>query len=149
VFKEYEEKIQMRKGLLEFLNFLNENKIRKFVATTARLSTVKILFDKYNLWQEFDIILTAEDIQNSKPDPEIYNKIFEKLNQNSNYEKIEKIDCLVIEDARSGVESAINAEIEVVAIPNEHTFNKDEDLSIANYICESFKDEKLREIVLK
>jgi HAD superfamily hydrolase (TIGR01509 family) len=149
VFKEYEEKVQMRKGLLEFLNFLNENKIRKFVATTARLSTVKILFDKYNLWQEFDIILTAEDIQNSKPDPEIYNKIFEKLNQNSNFSKIEKKDCLAIEDARSGVESAINAEIEVVAIPNEHAFNKDEDLSISNYVMESFEDEKLREIILK
>ena len=149
VFKEYEEQVQMRKGLLEFLNFLNENKIRKFVATTARLSTVKILFDKYNLWQEFDIILTAEDIQNSKPDPEIYNKIFEKINQNSNYSQIEKIDCLAIEDARSGVESAINAEIEVVAIPNYYAFNKDEDLSIANFICESFEEEKLREIVLK
>jgi len=149
VFKEYEEKVQMRKGLLEFINFLNENKIRKFVATTARLSTVKILFDKYNLWGEFDIILTAEDIEKSKPDPEIYNKIFEKLNQNSNHSQIEKIDCLAIEDARSGVESAINAGIEVVAIPNEHAFNKDEDLSIADYICKSFEDEKLRENILK
>ncbi|MEI6352582.1 MAG: HAD family phosphatase [Candidatus Nomurabacteria bacterium] len=149
VFKEYEEKVEMRKGLRDFLNFLNEKRIRKFVATTARPSTVKILFDKYNLWQEFDIILTAEDIQNSKPDPEIYNKIFEKLNQNSNFSQIKKIDCLSIEDSRVGVESAINANIEVVAIPNEYTFNKEEDLSIANYICESFEDEKLREIVLK
>jgi HAD superfamily hydrolase (TIGR01509 family) len=153
VFKEYEEKVPMRKGLLEFLNFLNENNIRKFVATTARLSTVKILFDKYNLWQEFDIILTAEDIQNSKPNPEIYNKIFEKLNHQknnlSNFSKIERKDCLAIEDARSGVESAINAGIEVVAIPNDHAFNKDEDLSIANYTYESFEDRKLREIILK
>ena len=149
VFKEYQEKVQMRKGLLEFLNFLNQNQIRKFVATTARLSTLKILFDKYNLWGEFDIILTAEDIQNSKPNPEIYNKIFEKLNQNSNFSKIEKKDCLAIEDARSGIESSINAGIEVVAIPNENAFNKEEDLSIANYICESFEDEKLREIILK
>lgn len=149
VFKEYEEKAQMRKDLREFLDFLNQKNIRKFVATTARLSTVKILFDKYNLWGEFDIILTAEDIQNSKPDPEIYNKIFEKLNQNSNFSKIEKKDCLAIEDARSGVESAINAGIEVIAIPNENAFNKDEDLSIANYICESFEDQKLREIILK
>lgn len=148
VFKEYEEKVQMRKGLREFLDFLNQNKIRKFIATTARLSTVKILFDKYNLWGEFDIILTAEDIKNSKPNPEIYNKIFEKLNQNSNFSQIEKIDCLAIEDAKSGIESAINAGIEVVAIPNEHAFNKDEDLSIANYIYESFEDEKLREVIL-
>lgn len=149
VFKEYEEQVPMRKGLLKFLNFLNENKIRKFVATTARLSTVKILFDKYNLWGEFDIILTAEDIESSKPDPEIYNKIFEKLNQNSNYSQIEKINCLAIEDSKVGVESAINANIQVVAIPNEHAFNKDEDLSIANYIIKSFEDEKLKEIVLK
>lgn len=149
VFKEYEEKVQMRKDLREFLDFLNQKSIRKFVATTARLSTVKILFDKYNLWGEFDIILTSEDIQNSKPDPEIYNKIFEKLNQNSNFSKIEKKDCLAIEDARSGIESAINAGIEVLAIPNENAFNKEEDLSIANYICENFKDEKLKEIVLK
>jgi HAD superfamily hydrolase (TIGR01509 family) len=149
VFREYENKVKMTKGAREFLDFLNENKIRKFVATTARLNTVKILFDKYNLWHEFDIILTVENIEKSKPDPEIYNKIFEKLNQNPNEFMIQKSDCLAIEDSFAGVKSAKAAGIPVVAIPNEHAFNNDEDLSIANYICESFEDEKLREVVLK
>lgn len=149
VFKEYEEKVETRKGLLEFINFLNENQIRKAVATTARNKTIKILFEKYDLWKEFEVIVNGDDIEKSKPDPEIYEKVFAKLNENSNFEKIEKRDCLAIEDARSGVESAINAGIEVVAIPNDHAFNKDEDLSIANYIIESFEDEKLREVILK
>lgn len=149
VFNEYENKVEMREGLRDFLNFLNENKIRKAVATTARQKTIKILFDKYDLWKEFEIIMSAEDIEKSKPDPEIYEKVFNRLNDNSDFEKLEKKDCLAIEDARNGILSAINAEIEVVCIPNKDAFNKDEDISMANYICESFEDEKLREIVLK
>lgn len=149
VFNEYEEKVQMIKGVREFLDFLNENNIRKAVATTARNKTIKTLFDKYDLWKEFEIIVSGDDIEKSKPDPEIYEKVFAKLNQNNNFEKLEKSDCLAIEDSRVGVESAKNAGIEVVCIPNVEAFNKDEDVSIANYICESFEDEKLREIVLK
>ena len=46
VFNEYENKVEMTKGVKEFLDFLNENKIRKAVATTARNKTIKILFRK-------------------------------------------------------------------------------------------------------
>ncbi len=149
VFQEYKEKVELRKGVREFLDFLNEKEIRKFIATTARLNTVTILFDKYDLWKEFDIILTAENIEKSKPDPEIYNKIFEKLNQNPNLSMIQKSDCLAIEDNRVGIESAKAAGIPVIVIPNEYSFNKDEDLSIADFLIESFESEELREIVLK
>ena len=149
VFDEYENKVQMTKGAKEFLNFLNENKIRKAVATTARNKTIKILFDKYDLWKEFEIIVCGDDIEKSKPDPEIYEKVFNKLNENHNFEKLEKIDCLATEDAKSGIESAKNAGIEVVCIPNVEAFNKDKDLSIADYIFESFESGELREVVLK
>lgn len=149
VFNEYENKVEMNKGVREFLDFLNQNNIRKALATTARNKTIKILFDKYDLWKEFEIIISGDDIEKGKPDPEIYEKVFEKLNENDNFEKIEKIDCLAIEDAKNGIESAINANIEVIAIPNKFSLNKEEDLSIANYICESFEDKKLKEIVLK
>lgn len=149
VFNEYEEKVQMTKGVRDFLDFLNENKIRKAIATTARNKTIKILFDKYDLWKEFEVIVSGDDIEKSKPDPEIYEKVFIKLNQNNNFEKLEKIDCLAIEDAKSGIESAKNAGIEIVCIPNMEAFNKDEDLSIADFVVESFESEELREAVLK
>jgi HAD superfamily hydrolase (TIGR01509 family) len=149
VFQEYEEKVKIRKGLREFLDFLNINNIRKALATTAREKTIKILFNKYDLWKEFELIVSGENIEKGKPDPEIYEKVFAKLNENDNFEKLEKEDCIAIEDAKSGIESAINAGIQVVAIPNEQAFNKDEDLSVANYLIESFEDQKLKEIVLK
>lgn len=145
VFEEYENKVSMREGVREFLDFLNENKIRKALATTARQKTIKILFDKYDLWKEFEVIVSGEDVEKSKPDPEVYEKAFNGLNE---IEKLEKEDTLAIEDSRVGVESAKNAGIKVVAIPNKNSFNKEEDFSIADYTIDSFEDEKLKEIVL-
>lgn len=149
VFQEYENKVNFRDGVQEFLDFLNQNKIRKALATTARNKTVKILFDKYDLWKEFEVIITFEDIEKSKPDPEIYEKVFQKLNENNNFEKIKKEDCLVIEDSLAGVESALSANLEVIAIPNRFAMNKEEDLSTATYILKSFNDKKLKEIILE
>ena len=97
------------------------------------------------MWKEFEIIISAEDIQKSKPDPEVYEKAFNGLNE---IEKLEKEDSLAIEDSLVGVESAQNAGIKVIAIPNKNSFNKEEDFSIADYTINSFEDEKLKEIVL-
>ncbi len=98
------------------------------------------------MWKEFEIIISAEDIQKSKPDPEVYEKAFNGLNE---IEKLEKEDSLAIEDSLVGVESAQNAGIKVIAIPNKNSFNKEEDLSIADYIFESFNSKELKDTLLK
>ena len=154
VFENYKERVEMREGVKTFLDFLRENKIKMALATTARMSTVKIIFDKFDLGKNFEVIVTAEDIKNSKPDPEIYNLAFQRLNESiniinqNNLELLNKKDCLAIEDAESGVRSALAAGIEVIAIPDY--LNTDKDFSFATYQVKSFEDlENLKNIISK
>jgi len=56
-----------------------------------------------------DLIIAAEDISRGKPDPEPYLKAAEILGVNP-------CECLVFEDAESGIQSATAAGMVVVAI---------------------------------
>ena len=65
----------------------------------------------------FDAVADGNDIKNSKPDPEVFFKAAEKLG-------IEPCDCLVVEDADAGVEAALNAGMEILAVGSAAANNK-------------------------
>ena len=50
----------------------------------------------------FDLILTADDINNPKPDPEGFNKAIEYYNANPK-------DCIIFEDSEVGIEAALKS----------------------------------------
>jgi len=58
----------------------------------------------------FDIVVTGDDITNSKPHPDPFIKAVELLN-------VRREECLVIENAILGVEAAKKAEIYCIGIP--------------------------------
>jgi HAD superfamily hydrolase (TIGR01509 family) len=58
----------------------------------------------------FDVIVTGEDVDNGKPSPEPYLKALGLLN-------VEKNECIVVENAPLGVNSAKNAGLYCVAVP--------------------------------
>lgn len=62
----------------------------------------------------FDVVVAAEDVENGKPDPEGYLKAARLLD-------IPPEQCVVVEDSPSGVQAALNAGIECIAITNTHT----------------------------
>ncbi|MBN2639277.1 MAG: HAD family phosphatase [Bacteroidales bacterium] len=62
----------------------------------------------------FKFVLTSNDVLNGKPNPEIYLKAANMLNT-------DPVNCLVFEDSLNGIEAALNAGMQVIAIPNELT----------------------------
>ncbi|MGB9939795.1 HAD family hydrolase [Methanosarcina sp.] len=58
----------------------------------------------------FDIVVTGDDITNSKPHPDPFLKAVELLN-------VRREECVVIENAILGVEAAKNAEIYCIGVP--------------------------------
>ena len=58
----------------------------------------------------FDIVVTGDDIKNSKPHPDPFLKAVELLN-------VQREECVVIENATLGVEAAKKAEIYCIGIP--------------------------------
>ena len=67
------------------------------------------MLNDYNIYQFFDVIVTGEEIENSKPSPEIYLKVMDKLTVKAN-------NCLVIEDSLAGVEAGLKSGSQVIHI---------------------------------
>lgn len=60
-----------------------------------------------------DILVTADDVKNGKPDPEPYSKGAELLKANP-------ADCVVFEDAPAGIRSARGAGMKVISLPSTY-----------------------------
>ena len=61
-----------------------------------------------------DVVLTREDVQQPKPDPEIYLLAAQKLD-------VPPQECLVLEDSPTGVQAGLAAGMNVVAIATPFT----------------------------
>lgn len=111
--KEYMEKypLQLKKGVIELLDFLTEHSIKKVVATsTSRNYACKCLKDA-GIYDYFDEIVCGDDLKKSKPNPDIYLKAISKFD-------IDKKDILVFEDSNNGLLAGLNAGLKVVHVPD-------------------------------
>ena len=99
-------------GAENFLDYLKENNIPRTIATMSDKNNVDFFIETFNLQKWFDIDKIVYDNGKipGKPAPDIYLKAAKNLNLNPK-------DCVVVEDALSGIESAFNAGIgKIIAI---------------------------------
>ena len=104
------------KGIYDFIQTLIQSNIPIGLVTSSHRKRALLMLQKQSLHNGFKAHVTAEDVTKGKPDPEPYTTIAKKLNQ-------EPYDCLVFEDAISGVESAKEAGMEVIGINTEEVAN--------------------------
>jgi len=124
-FEKYE--IQAYDEIFEILNYLKEKQIKLALVTGSERRSVNHLLEE-KLYSLFDFIITSDDVEKGKPDPEPYLKAIEKI-------EIDNSFCLVVENAPMGLISAKNAGLDVVAV--ETTLPKKEllgaDLVVRNH----------------
>ena len=125
-------------GLLEFLDILNKHNIRKAIASGSYHLWIDTLLERFKMKDQFEAVVSGEDVKVAKPDPEIYIKTVHKLG-------LRPEECLVLEDAVNGIKAAKAAGCITVAIPN--SFTKHQDFSEADYVVESLSDLKLASIL--
>lgn len=125
-------------GLDNLIHFLNEQKIRKCIATSSRRFLVDILLKKHNLENEFEFIVTGDDVEKGKPDPEIYRTCLAKLNLTGE-------ECLVLEDSVNGMNAGITALCKTCAVPS--LFTSGEDFSSADIVAQSLDDEIIKKFI--
>ena len=124
----YRDFIKPVNGLVGFLDLLHSKNIPIAVATSAPPQNVKFVLTAIDVKKYFNIIVDDTEVKKGKPDPEIYLTTAKKLNINPS-------NCIVFEDSLSGVKSALNAGMKVVAITTTHT---KEELSNANLVVDDF-----------
>ncbi|MEM7312423.1 MAG: HAD family phosphatase [Planctomycetota bacterium] len=125
-------------GLMELLDQLEMLQIPKAITTSSRWKAVEPLLKMANLEDRFAFRLTAEDVTNSKPDPEIYLKATAKFH-------VAAEQLLVLEDSMVGCQAAVAAGATVVAVPSKYIDHHD--FSGAEAVVESLETREIYALV--
>jgi beta-phosphoglucomutase len=97
---------------------LREAGLKIAVASNSISETVNLMMRKSNLLPYLDFYLSNEDVQESKPSPEIYLKAIEKLG-------LKPHEALIVEDNDHGVAAALASGAHLLRVndPSEVTFD--------------------------
>lgn len=107
-----EGKLAVKPGAEKLLKFLKEQGIKSYITSSSDIDKIHFNLQHNDLQKYFTDIISGEDVKNNKPAPDIYLHALKKAN-------IQKEDAVVFEDAVSGVQSALNAGIDVIAVPDQ------------------------------
>lgn len=109
-------------GSLENIEQLKALGIPVAAASSSRCG--RFILHRCELNQQFDVIVDGTDVENNKPDPELYRLAGTLL-------KTAFRDCLVVEDAENGIEAAKKIGMQVLAL-GESMGDKRADYSAQN-----------------
>lgn len=123
---EYRPILQLIDGLDQFLEIAKERGIKMGIGSAAIPFNINFVLDGLNLRHYFPSIVSADDVVNSKPDPETYLKGAQELG-------VLPQECLVFEDAPKGVEAAKLAGMKAVVITTMH--EAEEFAQYDNIVC--------------
>ena len=111
--QEFKPHLELLPGLATFLEESYQSGIKMAIGSAAIMFNIDFVLDNLNIRHYFDVLISADDVAESKPHPETYLKCATQLN-------ISPEDCVVFEDAPKGVESALNAGMQSVVITIMH-----------------------------
>jgi len=111
-------KLKLAKGAGELLKFLRQIGLPVGLGTSAEHWYVDEVMKKFNIRHHFDVIVSSEQVQKGKPDPEVYLTVAKHL-------RVTPANCLVLEDAVNGIAAAKNAGMMCFAVPNPYTPKRD------------------------
>ena len=91
------------------------------VASGALRNEIETVLTTAGLMNYFKVIISAEDVERGKPEPDIFLKALAELNQQKNNRNlIAAADCVVIEDSKEGIKGARRAGMRCLAVTNSH-----------------------------
>jgi beta-phosphoglucomutase len=106
-------------GIVEFVLELKKNNIKVAINSGAIMADIELILRGTKIEKAFDVIVSADDIEKGKPDPQGYLLALKNLNANSK-NQIAAGECAVIEDSKWGIISAQKAGIHVIGITNSY-----------------------------
>lgn len=107
------------------LDALREGGVKLAIGSSSK--NAKFILAKLGLGDYFDAVSDGTNITRSKPDPEVFLKAAEMLS-------IPPSECLVVEDALSGVSAALKAGMEVATVGDA------KENGCGTYLMDSFSD---------
>jgi HAD superfamily hydrolase (TIGR01509 family) len=131
-----ETRLQPMPGLETLLAFLEEQEIPKAIATSSRRPFAVTMLDKFEMQNRFQFLLTAEDIELGKPNPQIYLRAAERL-------QLTTSQMMVLEDSGNGCKAAVDSGAYAVAVLANH--NREQTFPGAQLVAEGLGDPKIQD----
>jgi beta-phosphoglucomutase family hydrolase len=138
LFKLLAQDAEPTKGVLNLIQKLQQREIKLAIGSSSTKKLVNFILNKLELTHVFNRVITAEDIERSKPDPEIFLKAAIELG-------VKPSQCLVIEDSKLGVDAAKRAGMKCMGYRNPHSGNQD--LSKADAIIDDFSKVDIKKML--
>ncbi|WP_335966636.1 HAD family phosphatase [Galbibacter sp. PAP.153] len=125
-------------GVIDLLLRLKKMGISISLASSSPLKLINLFIDQLEIRSYFDYLISGENIERSKPFPDIFLKV-------ANEYGVSPDKFVVIEDSHNGVRAAKAAKMTCIGYKNPNSGNQD--LSPADIIITSFTkltDEKIK-----
>ncbi len=137
---QYKPHLDLLPGLDGFLRSAHGSEIKMAIGSAAIMFNIDFVLDNLNIRSYFDVLVSADDVQKSKPDPETYLTCASML-------KYEPGDCIVFEDSPKGVESARRAGMKAVVITTLHEPHEFDQYSNVLICVKDYTDKRLQELL--
>ncbi len=127
-------------GVMDYLNDAKRMEMKLAIASSSPHYWVDPKLERLEITGYFDVILCADDVTLTKPDPELYLSALAALD-------VPAEEAIVLEDSPNGVLAARRAGIFCVAVPNPMTrqFTFDQ----TDLMLDSLADMTLEEVIAK
>ena len=103
--------IPMKPGLTELLALLERHRIPKAVATSTDAEDAEFTLRTAGLWDHFPVIVTGDQVERGKPQPDIYLEAAARLG-------VAPEHCVALEDSSTGVLAASGAGMKTCMVPD-------------------------------
>lgn len=117
-YKELIQKLGKRNilpGVKQLLCSLREAGVKLAIGSASK--NTETILQKIGLKDAFEVVVTGNDIQRSKPDPEVYLLAATRLG-------LSPENCLVVEDAHAGVDAAATAGMRTLGVGSAASYGK-------------------------
>jgi HAD superfamily hydrolase (TIGR01509 family) len=121
-------------GLVDLLAALEKASLPKAIATSSGRRFVENVLSRFAWQPRFEFVLTAEDVIEGKPHPEIYLTAAKRFG-------LPPGELLVLEDSHNGCRAAASAGTVAVAVPSGHSHTHD--FSGATLVADTLADPRI------
>ena len=112
VRKAIEEKIEIKAGVPEILQYFQENNVPMAIASSSATEDIEGNLKRTGLGKFFTAIVGGDQIENGKPSPDIFQLAAKKIN-------LPPEDCYVFEDSANGIRGAFAAHCTPIMIVDQ------------------------------
>ena len=122
-----------------FLFSVKNRGMKTAVASSTSKKIINVILSKLGIIQEFDVVISSEEVLHGKPEPDIFLEAATRLN-------VDPKKCIVIEDSTNGVKAAARAGMKCIGFSNKNS--GEQNLSLANIVVENFANIDLNKLNL-